>query len=270
MLAEALKKPQAWLLAHNDYRPTKKELAIFDRLVARRAKGEPLAYVLGEQEFYGLPFKVNKNVLIPRPETELITQRITNHKQQIANSVIVDVGTGSGAIIISLAKNLKNKDIKLFAIDISKEALTVAQQNAKLNKVEKQITFLRGNLLEPLFTKKWKLEIGNCLEAGNWKLEILANLPYLKTGLPGLTKAQKHALSFEPRQALLAGTDGLKYYRQLAEQVKKLRAAYPRLNLTLYLEADPDQMAPLKKLFPTFKAKVIKDFCGRNRFLILN
>ncbi len=270
LLAEALKKPQAWILAHNDYRSTKKELTVFNQLMTRRLKGEPLAYVLGEQEFYGLPFKVNKHVLIPRPETELITQHVTHNTQQGDNLMIIDVGTGSGAIIISLAKNIKNPDTKFFATDISSKALAVANQNAKLNGVSKNITFIKGDLLKPILSN---LKIKNYLQnykIKNSKIIITANLPYLKTGLPGLTKAQKRALSFEPRQALIAGADGLKYYRQMATQINQLRAAYPRLNLTLYLEADPDQMAKLKKLFPAFKAKVIKDFCGRNRFLILN
>ncbi len=287
LLAKALNKPRGWILAHGDHQLSKPELLVYSRLLNRRLKSEPLAYILGEQEFYGLNFKVNKQVLIPRPETEQIVEQIANSlpagkagKQQTTNSIIIDVGTGSGAIIVSIASEIKkqkakgkitNQKLKLFGLDISSKALTVAKQNAKLNGVDNDIIFLKGSLLQPLFTKNWKFKFGNCLETKNWKLKILSNLPYLKTTLPGLTKSQKYDLSFEPCLALLAGADGLKYYRQLAKQILKLKKSYPELEIELLAEIDPDQVKPMKKLFSFCKTFTVKkDFRNLNRLCIIN
>jgi release factor glutamine methyltransferase len=270
ILAFVLKKPQAWILAHPKEKVPNSKFQILNSLVNRRSKGEPLAYVLGEQEFYGLPFKVNKHVLIPRPETEQIAQHVTRNAQQGDNLMIIDVGTGSGAIIISLAKNIENKNVKYFATDISSKALAVAKQNAKLNGVDKNITFLKGNLLEPIIKNS---EIRNLFKIQNskFKILILANLPYLKTSLPGLTKAQKRDLSFEPKTALLAGPDGLKYYRQLAKQILTLKKTYPQLSIELLAEIDPDQVKPMKQLFSFAKNfGVKKDFRGLNRLCIIS
>jgi release factor glutamine methyltransferase len=265
ILAKVLKKDRVWILAHSEQKIPDSKFQILNSLINRRLKGEPPAYLLGEQEFYGLPFRVNKNVLIPRPETEKLVDEIATSVASLPprNDIIIDIGTGSGAIIVSLVKNIKNKNVKFFATDLSTKALAVAKQNAKLNGVDKNIKFLKGNLLEPIIKNS---EIKNCLKIKNLKLKIAGNLPYLTPK----QIANEKSIQYEPKLALNGGPDGLKYYCQLAAQVKKLRAAYPRLNLTLYLEADPDQMAKLKKMFAPLKARVIKDFCGRNRFLILN
>lgn len=295
LLAFALKKNRAWILARTDQILTTNQKKIYALLINRRLAGEPLAYILGEQEFYGLPFKVNKNVLIPRPETEqvveiIITDNLScknknraskpqnfqfpvssfqkNQKSKCrkndANNIIIDVGTGSGAIIISLAKNIRNQDNKFFGIDVSGKALLVAKRNAKLNGVEKDIVFLKGNLLSPLFTRVWKLKIGNCLESGNWQLVIIANLPYLTPAQIAKEKSIRH----EPRLALDGGSDGLKYYRTLAEQLNKLRALYPKMPIRLYCEADPKQMTEFKKIMAPAHTAIIKDFRGLNRFLL--
>ncbi len=255
MLAFALKKDRAWILAHDDYKLTKKELTVFNHCLTRRLKSKPLAYILGEQEFYGLPFKVNKNVLIPRPETEKLVDEIAIPSSVAHNDIIVDVGTGSGAIIISLAKKIKNKNVKYFAIDVSNQALTVAKQNAKLNGVEKNIVFLKGNLLEPII---------NNLKIKNSELKITANLPYLTPA----QIAKEKSIQAEPRLALEGGSDGLKYYRQLAKQLKTIRQAYPHLPISLYCEANPKQMTALKKIFAGAKTKILKDFRCQNRFLL--
>ena len=280
LLAESIGKTQAFVLAHPEYKLKPDELKRFTRLLARRLKGEPLAYVLGEQEFYGLNFKVNKHVLIPRPETEMMVEQIANSKQQTTNRIIIDVGTGSGAIIVSLAKNLKNKNTKYFAIDISSKALAIARQNAKLNNVDKIITFLKGDLLEPIFknleiSAKGGSAFGGKNYLQNYKIQnskiiITANLPYLKTSLPGLTKSQKHDLSFEPRLALLAGTDGLKYYRQLTKQIQTIKKSYPQLAIELLAEIDPDQVKPMRQLFASSKTFTVKkDFRNLNRLCII-
>jgi len=261
LLGTALNKGRAWLLAHGDEPLTSDQSRIASALLKRRLAGEPPAYISGKQEFYGLPFKVNKNVLIPRPETELIIEQITDRQQPTTDDVFVDVGTGSGCLIVSLAKNIKNKKAKFVGIDISARALTVAKQNAKINGVKKNIAFVQGDLLTPLFTNP---KIKNCLK--NSKVEnliIIANLPYLTPE----QIAGKKSLQFEPQLALNGGPDGLKRYRRLARQLKKLKILHSNLLFTLYGEADPDQMSVLKKLFSPETTQIIKDCRKKNRFI---
>ena len=151
------------------------EIVKFKDSIERLKDHEPIQYIIGETEFYGLPFKVNASVLIPRPETEeRVSFILQNNKNKISNSEfrIIDIGTGSGCIAISLAKNLPNA--KVFALDVSKEALNVAQLNAELNSVE--VEFITANILN------WKQDIGIWnLEFVDLKFDIIvSNPPYVK------------------------------------------------------------------------------------------
>lgn len=154
---------RAWLYAHGDQRVNISKFRKYRKCIARRAKREPVAYILGHKEFYGLDFFVNKNVLIPRPESELLVDEIVQNLQHYTlhttHYTIVDVGTGSGAIAVAVAEKCKMQNLsagkagakcKILATDISSQALRVARKNARMNRVEKKITFLKGNLLEPL------------------------------------------------------------------------------------------------------------------------
>lgn len=211
ILAYALKKSREFILTHGEYKLTKIQISKYNSLVNKRSKGEPLAYLIGHKEFYGLDFLVNKNVLIPRPETELMLDETLNLISHITNRVsLVDVGTGSGCIAITLAKKIKKS--KFIATDISERALAVAKKNTKKHKVDKTIKLFQGNLLEPIIKKQNSLEIRNC------NLVILANLPYLT---PAQIK-NSPPIQKEPKLALAAGNDGLKYYRELFTQIKKL------------------------------------------------
>lgn len=167
----------------------------FQSLVNRRNKGEPVAYIIGQKEFWSLCFKVNKHVLIPRPETEILVEEVLdtlvgNKCQDIR---ILDVGTGSGAISIALAS--ERKDIRIEATDISAEALDIAKENAKSNKVHDAIFFHQGNMFEPL--------------SGKFDV-IVSNPPYISENeFPLLPKGVKE---YEPKLALLAGYQGTEYY----------------------------------------------------------
>lgn len=254
ILAYVLKKSREFIIAHPEHKLTKLQITNSKLLIKKRLKGLPIAYITGHKEFYGLDFKVNKNVLIPRPETELMvdeTLKITNGK-----TIIADIGTGSGCIIITLAGLIKN--CKLFGMDISEKALAVAKQNAKVRNVYKKIKFLKGDLLEPILKNK-KFVIGNS------SLVILANLPYLT---PTQIK-NSPTIKYEPKSALTAGSDGLKYYRQLFKQIKMLR------NVSYALcEIDPNQTLKIKKLIkrelPETTIKIKKDLAGLNRLVIIN
>lgn len=286
IISAVLKKPREFVLAHPEARVAPNHKLRIKNYVNRRIKGEPLAYILGEKEFYGLKFKVNKNTLIPRPETEMIIDYITHYMEHITWStkqkiIFLDVGTGSGCIIITLVKLLKNlkinnKDFRFFAIDISKPALRIARQNAKLYKVDGRIGFFHGNLLEPIIDniKNKKLIINNC------KLIIAANLPYLT---PKQIK-NSPSIKYEPKLALEAGQDGLKYYRRLFKQIKKLKKICDTCYVLCEIDDSQDKRMKnmLKSYFPDLKVylsdnsqkilkfiKIKKDLSGLDRIVII-
>lgn len=210
-------KNREWLLAHND--ETLTSLLTIDQLenivkaVARRAKHEPIAYIIGRKEFYGLNFVVDNNVLIPRPESEAIID-LLDDLGPIAGKSLVDVGTGSGALAISA--KLTYKRLKVTALDISDDALAVAKINAKLLKAD--ILFIKSNLLDEI---KLKQDF------------ILANLPYV----PPDYQVSKE-VEFEPARAVFTESGGLHLIEELIKQCAK------KLNPGGYvlLESLPSQM----------------------------
>ncbi len=279
IISEVIKKPREFVIAHPEYKIIKNYELKITNYLKRRINGEPLAYIFSDKEFYGLKFKVNKNVLVPRPETEMMVdwskQKTENRKQ---NFIFIDAGTGSGCIIVTLAKLLNNPPhplyqegiYKFLATDISKSALKIARQNAKFHKVDKQIKFIHGNLLEPIL-KNCKLLPARFAKASarraSYKLIILANLPYLT---PKQIK-NSPTIKYEPKLALDAGGDGLKYYRELFRQIKQLKM----LCVMCYVlcEIDPSQTSKIKKLiknnFPSAKIVIKKDLRGLNRFVVM-
>lgn len=192
LLARILNIPRTHLFAHPETKVRFEDQKSFEALVARRRLGEPIAYLTGEKEFYGLKLKVDRRALIPRPETEeLVLEAL-----KLNPSSVADIGTGSGAIALALAAHLPKA--KLYASDISDEALDLARENAELLKLTSRIRFLKGNLLESL-PEPVAL--------------IVANLPYIMTDwVKNLTPEIRE---FEPEMALDGGTDGLKWYREL-------------------------------------------------------
>lgn len=170
----------------------------FEHLVARRENYEPMQYILGRTEFYGLDFRVNKNVLIPRPDTEILVEKVIGF---VGNSsyTLLDIGTGSGCIPISILVNCPNA--KAYTADISAEAIEVAKENARMNNVEDRITFLNMDILNhfPDFPV-------DC---------IVSNPPYIEEDvIPTLMEDVK---GFEPYIALSGGADGLVFYRRIAQ-----------------------------------------------------
>lgn len=252
LLEDVLKRPRAFILAHPEKSISNHQLTIINRKIARRVKGEPLAYILGYKNFYGMDFIVNKNVLVPRPETELMVEEALN-QLSISNEqfTIIDVGTGSGCIIISLSKksfDFQHPTFSFIGIDISPKALTVAKKNAKLHEADKKIRFIKGSLLEPILKNK-KLIIDDC------KLIIAANLPYVESGWKKALKSpERIGLKFEPSIALYSGKDGLDHYRKLAVQIKKL-SDKTKKPITLFCEIGPKQAGGMKKIF-SFAGKI--------------
>jgi release factor glutamine methyltransferase len=171
----------------------------FWSLIERHLNGEPVVYITGHKEFYGIDFMVDNRVLIPRPETELLVEKTLEIARDKRVNSVADIGTGCGTIAISLA--LKLPETKIYAIDISALALEVAVQNCRQHRVLDKICLLQGNLLEPL--------------PGPVDM-IVANLPYVKKD----DIAKSYSLCFEPPLALDGGEDGLSQIRQFCFQVK--------------------------------------------------
>jgi release factor glutamine methyltransferase len=262
ILSYVLKKPREFVLAHPEHKIPESRNAKLEALIKRRLKHEPLAYILGEKEFYGLKFKVNRNTLIPRPETEMLVEEVL--KEIKAKSYIVDIGTGSGNIIIAIAKNFQFpiSNFQLLGTDISKEALKIAKQNAKLNKVDKYIKFLHGNLLDPII-KKCSMFHAPC------SMIIIANLPYLSQKI--YNSSPKDVKNFEPKKALFSKDEGLKHYKDMLKQIKNLAAK--SYKLTAILEISPEQKPLIskfiKELFPKAKPEFKKDLAGKWRVMEL-
>lgn len=262
LLSFVIKKSKEFLLAHPEFEPTKKQISQFKKLTAKRAKGEPVAYLIGHKEFYGLNFEVNKNTLIPRPETELIVEEVIADINKYKKNILIDVGTGSGCIPIAILKN--TKQVKCFAIDISHQALAVAKRNAK--KYDVKIKFLRGNLLEPM---------ANQLKSTNGqKIIITANLPYLTAK----QYRENPTLRFEPKSALVAKKSGLALYEKLLKQIStchsRFRGNDNRVALTIFLEIDPSQGRGIEKIIKKYlwqaKVKIKNDYAGKKRLVIID
>ena len=222
----------AWLIAHEGDTLAPTAAAAFYGLIERRRAGEPIQYITGEAEFYGLPFHVNRDVLIPRPETELLVEKAIEMAQRLKQSGaiaaprMVDVGTGSGAIAVALVSALP--PVEMTATDISPAALAVARANAGRNGVAGRIRFLEADLLD-------------AASGGSFDF-VLSNPPYV----PDSDRAtlDMEVRDYEPAQALFAGQDGLAIYRRLVPAARKALAA----GGILLLEIGHGQQAEMQML----------------------
>ncbi|MDO8463388.1 MAG: peptide chain release factor N(5)-glutamine methyltransferase [bacterium] len=259
LLAHVLRRDQTWVLTHPDTPLTAAQQRDYDALIARLDAGEPLAYLLGEQWFYGRPFTVTRDTLIPRPETE---QLITLALERADSDQFVDVGTGSGAIAVTIAAEIA--DARVLAIDISPAALAVARANATRHRVTERMTFVAGNLLAPLAAAPDDLD-------RTAPLTIIANLPYGTTDeWPTLSSSITH---YEPRIAIDGGPDGLDPYRAFFAQLHEL-AVGRSAPCTALLEIDPrrrDVLAALvARTLPHWQASWHRDLAGHWRVLELH
>lgn len=197
LLLQILGKDRAWFVTHLDDELPGDNAARFVELIERRRKGEPIQHITGEAEFYGLPFRVTPDVLIPRPETEHLVEKALELALGFNAPRIVDIGTGSGAIAVSLAHKLPHA--AMTAIDFSSVALAIARKNAARNLVEERIRFLEGDLLAPVAGEQFEI--------------IVSNPPYVPTADRATLSVEVR--EYEPALALFAGEDGLEVYRRL-------------------------------------------------------
>ena len=245
-----LKRDLAHILAYPDTKLALFEERKYKRWIKKRSRHIPVWYITGYEHFYGLDFKVSRNVLIPRPETEILVEKALSQAKKMPPTIkIADIGTGSGAIGISLAKNLPN--IQVYLVDISKKALAVAKKNAKNNKVN-NVVILSGNLLEPL---PQKVDL------------IVANLPYVPSGNIATLAYDIH--HYEPRLALEGGNDGLDLYRLFFKQAPSKIKEKGKIFLEIGENQGPKMVKIAKNVFPQAQVRFEKDWAGLDRFVIV-
>jgi release factor glutamine methyltransferase len=267
LLAAILKVSTSWLFTHFDQELKENQSEEFRQFIKRRINKEPVAYIIGEKEFFKRSFLVNPLVLIPRPATEILVETaLEKINQTLGETWFADIGTGSGAIAITLAAET---GFPVIASDISPSALNVAKKNAGQNKVEELIDFRQGDLLEPLINAFRALQ--EMPEKNSCKhLIICANLPYLTPNQ--WQNTERDVKDFEPKLALVAGQDGLDLYWKLIRDLKKYRSLFPEF-LSLLLEIDPDQTKKITKMiqhdFPESNVEIRKDLAGLERVVVV-
>jgi release factor glutamine methyltransferase len=200
LLLHILRENKSWLMAHPEKELPAADAARYSAFIARRQLGEPIQYITGETEFYGLPLLVTPHVLIPRPETEHLVEKVIDLGPIFPRPRLVDVGTGSGAIAIAFAHDWSNAAIT--AIDLSASALALARRNAERIGFADCIRFLQGDLLAPVANEKFEI--------------VVSNPPYVPE--PDRPTLSVEVRDHEPSMALFAGPDGLDIYRRLIPQ----------------------------------------------------
>jgi release factor glutamine methyltransferase len=245
LLAHVLEKNRVYLYANYDEPVNQAERDIYRGYIKRRSGGEPLAYITGQREFMSLSFRVSSDVLIPRPDTEVLVETALSLAQAGGIKRICDVGTGSGAIAISLAVYLSG--VEVYAVDLSPLALDIARENAGIHEV--LVQFRVGDLLEPVQDEE-KMDM------------IAANLPYITDAQ--LEELDTGVKDYEPRMALVAPGDGLDLYRRLVPQAYQLL----RPGGYILLEIDPRQAEAAAGMMQGFsEMEIIHDWAGRDRLL---
>lgn len=250
LLAHIIQKPRTWILAHPDAPLTDFQLASINRAVFRLKAGEPLPYILGHWEFFGLDFDVTPDVLIPRPETELLVEHAIEFLQSdLEAHSVADIGTGSGCIAVSLAVHVP--ELHIMATDISSKALDVARRNARKFHVEHQIEFFECNLLPTFDFQIPSLNL------------ICANLPYIPTEtLRSLTVYGR-----EPALALDGGADGFDLIRQLIALAPKWLAPGGRILLEIESTLGASALSLAYDSFSEAEIHLHQDLTGRDRLL---
>jgi release factor glutamine methyltransferase len=262
LLARAIGTDRSGVIAYPEARVGDGQQALFEAELERRAAGEPVAYIRGFKEFFGLAFSADARALIPRPETELIVElaerevmdRLTKAPRPAGGQPlrVADVGTGCGTIAVALAAALRKRrvggDVEILATDISPDALQLARENAVGHGVADRLRFVEADLLPPVVSFPFDL--------------LLANLPYIPSAEVDTLPI---AASFEPRVALDGGSDGLDPIRRLVERLREVLAE----GATTLLEIGADQgdavEAIVAEKLPGWSTSVARDLAGRPR-----
>lgn len=247
LIAQSLAKPRSWVLAHPEAELTDEQLEIIQTGLARLKKGEPLPYVLGHWEFYGLDFLVTHDTLIPRPETELLVEHALDWLHEHPKRRYgLDIGTGSGCIAISLARHIP--DLRIVAVDLSFPALITARQNALQHGVLHQVHFVQTDLI---LASKIQFDL------------ICANLPYI----PSDQLAQLKINGKEPTLALDGGPDGLESIRRFMESAPSLTKSGGLLLLEIEASQGDTLRDLASKVFPKAQTRLHRDLAERDRLI---
>ena len=251
LLCNVLKTNRLNLYLNSDRHLTDDHLFMYKKLIQRRLKGEPIAYIVGSKEFMNFDLTVDENVLIPRPETEILVEAVIDRLKNFSGKIkIADLGTGSGAIAISIAKFIVNVEVE--AVDISEKAIDIAKLNAINNNVADKINFHVGDLFDPIVDQKFNA--------------IVSNPPYIPSDI--INTLQSEVKNYEPRIALDGGIDGLNFYRKIINESPKLLLK----NGFIAVEIGYDQANSIKNLIESDgqfdKIEVIKDLAGLDRIVI--
>ncbi|NJM07117.1 peptide chain release factor N(5)-glutamine methyltransferase [Candidatus Gracilibacteria bacterium] len=247
LLAAVLHWPRTRVLAERDALLSPAQHAAFQALIARRSTLEPVAYILGHKAFYGYDFLVDRRVLVPRPETELLVEQTLQIAARFAAPRIADIGTGSGAIAVTLALELPAAHV--YAVDLSHDALAVAAENVVRHQVEARVTLLHGDLLTPLPAP---LDI------------IVSNPPYTI-----LAEVDTNVLAHEPRLALDGGPDGTMIYQRLLAQAPAALTPDGALLLEIGSWQAETLTSYARAVFPQAQLQIVRDLADLDRVLIV-
>jgi len=254
LLCESLRKERAQLYLDLESALSPAGEGRFYQLLRRRSRHEPIAYILARKEFWSLEFWVTPAVLIPRPETERLVEVALECARQVSDKSslrVLDVGTGSGVVAVSLGKELEKAEV--WAVDVSAGALAVAAANARRHGFGKTIRFLRGNLFEPLSQQ------GECFDL------IVSNPPYVRTR--ELTELALDVRDWEPVIALDGGDDGLDYYRHIAAHAGKQLAPGGWLVVEIGAEMASEVAGMFAAAGGYGAASVFQDYAGQDRVI---
>lgn len=252
LLAHVLKMPRMKLYLNFDRMLQPAELDALREMVKRRGNREPLQHIVGSTSFCGLEIAVNRHVLIPRPETELLAERAWKFAATVTASApkVLDLCTGSGCLAIAIAENCAKAEV--YATDISPEALAVARDNASRNNLSSRVQFFEGDCFAPL--------------PGNIQFDlIVSNPPYIPSA--EIETLQTEVRDHDPRLALDGGADGLEFYRKIAAEAKRFLSA----DAQIMLEFGDGQATAIRGIFETQNWNVLgveQDFTGKERMLI--
>ena len=256
LLSHVLKKERIYLYVHFDEPLETAELSSYRELIKKRLSHEPIAYIIGEREFMGLTFKVTPDTLVPRPDTEILVEAAMGRlKKQVPekgeNLCIADIGTGTGAIILSLLKFLPAANG--MAVDISPEAIAVAEENAAEFALTDRVKFFCGDLLTPLEGQRFNA--------------IISNPPYIPTS--EMNSLMPEVRSFEPRLALDGGADGLDFYRRLLAESTAFLMPKGFLAVEIGLGQAPIIISLVAENKAWGKTEIVKDLAGIERVTII-
>ena len=248
LLSKALNKRREYLFLNSKENLSNNLINNFQSLLDRRKKKEPVAYILNNKEFWKYNFYVDRNVLIPRPDTEILVEEVMKLYSNEQKLSVLDIGTGSGCIIISILKD--RPKFNGIAIDISKKAINIAKYNAKMHHLNNRIKFYKTSV-DNLFKDKYDLIVSNPPYISRLKLKYL----------------EKDIFGFEPIQALEGGTNGFNVFSKIVKKSSKLLKKGGKLVLEIGFDQKLEMLRLVKK-HNFFVNKIVKDYGGRDRCLV--